>query len=325
MPHIHRSTRQPRQRRGPLILRQMNAYSSSSQDSYEEGTDDTIEESSFSQSYDGESEKNQLESPLSWSTIQDRQHDNPSSANNESNVSGSAGKTAIPGEFLRELEYKPQAGTQPWGEAVGSDSWEDQQEEEDSPFLAGSENDSFLLDIEPNWDLPTGTGDSDDASNDVTDPGSFNLDDSAMHGDSTKQSSTPSPEEEDRKTIFQRRLKEQREKYRRSLNDTGSPEYQVASLTERINYLTVHMKENPHDYASLRGMVALVNKRRRHLNYLFREDNSRYKALISSLGIRHKMPGIANYDRKEKYKFFPKQKAVKVHLLKKRKKTSNQG
>merc|ERR1712151_367764 len=90
---------------------------------------------------------------------------------------------------------------------------------------------------------------------------------------------------------YQLKLAEVREQYRRHDTDTGSPEYQVASMTERISYLTSHLKMHPKDFSTRRGLVALVNKRRRLLNYLFEEDVERYKSLVAALGIRHKAPG----------------------------------
>ena len=68
--------------------------------------------------------------------------------------------------------------------------------------------------------------------------------------------------------------------------DTGSPEVQVALLTERIRQLTRHMAENRHDYHTQRGLLKLVGQRRRLLGYLNREDVGRYKKLIKSLGLR---------------------------------------
>jgi small subunit ribosomal protein S15 len=115
----------------------------------------------------------------------------------------------------------------------------------------------------------------------------------------------------------QQRMQELREKHRRHEKDTGSPEYQVAGMTERIAYLTNHLQEHPKDFSTRRGLVALVNKRRRLLNYLFSENVDRYAELVSSLGIRHKAPGRVE-DRVEKYGRFPKQKAVKKHLVKKK-------
>jgi len=116
--------------------------------------------------------------------------------------------------------------------------------------------------------------------------------------------------------VSQQRIAELREKHRRHEKDTGSPEYQVAGMTERIAYLTQHLKQHPKDFSTRRGLVALVNKRRRLLNYLFREDVQRYSDIVKSLGIRHKAPGRVP-DREEKYSRFPGQKAVKKHLLKK--------
>ena len=116
----------------------------------------------------------------------------------------------------------------------------------------------------------------------------------------------------------QQRMDELRAKYRLHDRDTGSPEYQVAGMTERIAYLTKHLQTHPKDFSTRRGLVALVNKRRRLLNYLCRENVNRYKELVSSLGIRHKAPGAVP-DRSETYARFPQQKAVKKHLIKKRK------
>ena len=69
-------------------------------------------------------------------------------------------------------------------------------------------------------------------------------------------------------------------------NDTGSPEVQVAILTERINVLTEHMRKNPQDKHSNRGLLQMVGKRRRLLDYLQKKDIERYRALIAKLGIR---------------------------------------
>ena len=68
--------------------------------------------------------------------------------------------------------------------------------------------------------------------------------------------------------------------------DTGSPEVQVAILTERITQLTAHLKEHPHDNHSRRGLLKMVGKRRNLLDYLAKKDIERYRALIAKLGIR---------------------------------------
>ena len=68
--------------------------------------------------------------------------------------------------------------------------------------------------------------------------------------------------------------------------DTGSPEVQVAILTERISNLTEHFKTHAKDNHSRRGLLMLVNKRRSLLDYLKREDEARYTALIGKLGLR---------------------------------------
>ena len=72
----------------------------------------------------------------------------------------------------------------------------------------------------------------------------------------------------------------------RQKGDTGSPEVQVAILTERISNLTEHFKTHAKDNHSRRGLLMLVNKRRSLLDYLKREDNARYTALIAKLGLR---------------------------------------
>ena len=68
--------------------------------------------------------------------------------------------------------------------------------------------------------------------------------------------------------------------------DTGSPEVQVAMLTRRINDLTEHLKTHKHDHHSRRGLLLLVGRRRRLLNYLRHKDIGRYRSLIERLGLR---------------------------------------
>ena len=68
--------------------------------------------------------------------------------------------------------------------------------------------------------------------------------------------------------------------------DTGSSEVQIAVLTERIKYLTEHLKEHKKDHHSRRGLLKLVGKRRDLLNYLASKDIERYRAIIAKLGIR---------------------------------------
>ena len=69
-------------------------------------------------------------------------------------------------------------------------------------------------------------------------------------------------------------------------SDSGSPEVQVALLTERINRLTEHLRRNTHDYHTRRGLLKLVGRRRRLLAYLSRNDVDRYRSLIARLGLR---------------------------------------
>ena len=75
-------------------------------------------------------------------------------------------------------------------------------------------------------------------------------------------------------------------KYGRSDGDTGSAEVQVALLTERINHLTEHLRQADKDHSSRRGLLMLVGKRRRFLDYLQRRDLEGYRALIKELGLR---------------------------------------
>jgi small subunit ribosomal protein S15 len=74
--------------------------------------------------------------------------------------------------------------------------------------------------------------------------------------------------------------------YRRAANDTGSPEVQVALLSARIEHLSKHFSEHDKDHHSRRGLLKMVNQRRRLLNYLKTTDADRYKTLIERLGIR---------------------------------------
>jgi len=77
-----------------------------------------------------------------------------------------------------------------------------------------------------------------------------------------------------------------RSKYKLHENDTGSSQVQIAVLTARIAYMTKHMQDNKKDYASLRGLTAMVTRRRKLLEYLLREDISEFKRLTAELGIR---------------------------------------
>jgi len=85
-------------------------------------------------------------------------------------------------------------------------------------------------------------------------------------------------------------LKEQKSKliseHRRAETDTGSPEVQSALLSKRIEELTEHLKSHGSDHHSRRGLLQMVGKRRRLLDYLRREDVERYRALIARLGLR---------------------------------------
>lgn len=87
-------------------------------------------------------------------------------------------------------------------------------------------------------------------------------------------------------TLDTQRKAEIIDEFQRHEGDTGSPEVQIALLTERINALTEHLKEHKKDHHSRRGLLKLVGQRRRQLAYLQRKDYTRYKELISQLGLR---------------------------------------
>ncbi len=74
--------------------------------------------------------------------------------------------------------------------------------------------------------------------------------------------------------------------YQTAANDTGSPEVQVALITERITYLTDHLKIHAKDFHSRRGLLMLVGRRRRLLDYLKDKNKTRYETLIGRLGLR---------------------------------------
>ena len=86
----------------------------------------------------------------------------------------------------------------------------------------------------------------------------------------------PVPSEEKKEVITQYQVKE---------GDTGSPEVQVALLTKRIEKLVLHLKSNPADNHSRRGLLGIVSKRRRLLNYLEKKDTKRYKTIAHKLGL----------------------------------------
>ena len=87
--------------------------------------------------------------------------------------------------------------------------------------------------------------------------------------------------------VLKKETKEQiKSKFKQSKSDTGSPEVQVALLTERINQVVEHLKMNKKDNHSRRGMLILVGQRKKLLNYLQSKNTARYSSLISSLGLR---------------------------------------
>ena len=76
------------------------------------------------------------------------------------------------------------------------------------------------------------------------------------------------------------------EQYRQSTADTGSPEVQIALLSERITYMTDHMRIHRKDFASRRGLIMMVNRRRRLLDYLNRRAPQRYREIVERLSLR---------------------------------------
>jgi small subunit ribosomal protein S15 len=86
--------------------------------------------------------------------------------------------------------------------------------------------------------------------------------------------------------INSKQVKEVREKYKIHENDTGSPEYQIAALSVRIAYLTAHVKKNPKDFSSTRGLIAMVNARKKLLKYLRSQNKDRFLKICLSLKIR---------------------------------------
>lgn len=86
---------------------------------------------------------------------------------------------------------------------------------------------------------------------------------------------------------MEKALKEEiMKKYARHEGDTGSPEVQIALLTERINHLNDHLKIHKKDHHSRRGLLMMVGQRRGLLNYLYEQDIERYRAIIKELGLR---------------------------------------
>jgi small subunit ribosomal protein S15 len=97
---------------------------------------------------------------------------------------------------------------------------------------------------------------------------------------------TPVGRDEANMAILKERKTEIIAQHRRAENDSGSPEVQVALLTERINGLTEHMRANKKDHASRRGLLKMVSRRSDLLKYLQNTDRPRYLALIQKLGLR---------------------------------------
>lgn len=86
--------------------------------------------------------------------------------------------------------------------------------------------------------------------------------------------------------ITQEKKEELVEEFGQHENDTGSPEVQIALFTERINNLTEHLKDHPQDHSTRRGLINLVSKRRKLLDYLQESKIDRYRSIIDELGLR---------------------------------------
>jgi small subunit ribosomal protein S15 len=87
-------------------------------------------------------------------------------------------------------------------------------------------------------------------------------------------------------SITTERKQEVMKEFARAKDDTGSPDVQVAVLTERIRNLTEHMKDHKKDFHSRRGLLIMVSQRRKLLDYIARKDQTRYQDLIQKLGLR---------------------------------------
>ena len=88
-------------------------------------------------------------------------------------------------------------------------------------------------------------------------------------------------------TVTKEKKKELVTQFQKNKKDTGSEEVQVSVLTERINELTKHLATNPKDYQSQRGLIMMVGKRRRHLNYLEKQNVEIYRKIIDQLALRN--------------------------------------
>lgn len=110
--------------------------------------------------------------------------------------------------------------------------------------------------------------------------------------------------------VNQQALIAQMDKWRRHESDVGSPEVQIAQAHERIVYLTAHMQRNRKDQGSKRGLVAIVNKRRKLLNYLYTENPEKAMEMVEALGIRF-TPRSKIPTRAEKYAVYNQASAAK--------------
>ena len=87
-------------------------------------------------------------------------------------------------------------------------------------------------------------------------------------------------------TITKEKIEDLTKEFGKESNDTGAPDTQIAIMTERIRNITSHLKNNKKDHSGRRGLVILVSKRRKLLNYLRRTNSNRYKSILEKLNIR---------------------------------------
>ena len=114
------------------------------------------------------------------------------------------------------------------------------------------------------------------------------------------------------------------QKFKHHSNDVGSAEVQIASANERIKYLTKHLLANKKDKAAMRGLDALVNHRRKLLNYVYKNDQAKAESIVAELGIRFRAPGQL-WDKETKYRAFKntKSKWLKIRAEKKASRVSS--
>lgn len=137
---------------------------------------------------------------------------------------------------------------------------------------------STMVDIPQNEIIEENTAVSEDSVDNIT---TMESSDDDIEDDGTfEECSPPQP------YLNQIAIKEAQEKFKRHDTDSGSPEFQIATLTTKISYLTNHLRTHPKDFSTTRGLLKMVSTRRRLLKYLKKEDVSRFDAIIEGLNIR---------------------------------------